>query len=117
MSNMIRVSRQRPCKVCGKPDWCLYAADGSAAICPRVKSEHPVGTTGVGWLHKSPGDWPQTRFVAKQNPKPKLQRDWPGLAAKYHGSMTVEGFRILSQKLCLSVETLKDMQVLSLIHI
>ncbi len=27
------VGRENPCPVCGKPDWCLAAADGSAAIC------------------------------------------------------------------------------------
>ena len=34
---MQRVSRKTPCPVCGKPDWCLVAEDGTAAICQRIK--------------------------------------------------------------------------------
>jgi hypothetical protein len=32
-----RVSRTHPCPVCGKPNWCLVSADGTAAICQRVE--------------------------------------------------------------------------------
>lgn len=31
-----RVSRQRPCLICGKPDWCSRAADDSISFCARV---------------------------------------------------------------------------------
>lgn len=48
---MCRVSRQNPCPICGKPDWCLVAPDGSAAICQRV-TEGAVKKCGeAGWLH------------------------------------------------------------------
>jgi hypothetical protein len=45
-----RVSRDRPCPVCGRPDWCLVSADGTAAICPRVESPRRCGD--AGWLHR-----------------------------------------------------------------
>lgn len=48
---MLRVTKSRPCPVCGKPDWCLVSEDGSAAICPRV-SQNAVKRCGDGgWLH------------------------------------------------------------------
>ncbi len=47
-----RVSRRNPCPVCHKPDWCLIARDGTAAICARIESDRPVGTKGAGWLHR-----------------------------------------------------------------
>ena len=48
---MQRVSRKYPCPVCDKPDWCLVAKDGSAAICARI-SEGSVKQYGdAGWLH------------------------------------------------------------------
>jgi hypothetical protein len=31
-----RVSRRRPCRVCGKPDWCSYTRDEQVSICMRV---------------------------------------------------------------------------------
>ncbi len=31
-----RVSRQRPCLICGKPDWCSRTADDSISFCARV---------------------------------------------------------------------------------
>ena len=41
-----RAAKSRPCPVCGKPDWCLIAKDGSRAICPRVISAQPWGEAG-----------------------------------------------------------------------
>jgi len=44
---MLRVSHNNPCPICHKPDACLYAEDGSAAICSRVK-EGSIKTVGEG---------------------------------------------------------------------
>src|SRR5262245_3044144 len=46
---MVRVSRGNLCPVCARPDWCLVAPDGSAAICPRVESDRRIGD--AGYLH------------------------------------------------------------------
>ena len=43
-----RVTRQNPCPICGKPDWCAY--NSRVAICMRVQS--PIATNNGGWLHK-----------------------------------------------------------------
>ena len=44
-----RVSRERPCPCCGKPDWCL--SDGENwAICQRVESDQRWGE--AGWFHR-----------------------------------------------------------------
>lgn len=49
-----RVSKQYPCPVCGKPDWCLISRDDAAspsrAICKRVESARPWGS--AGYLHE-----------------------------------------------------------------
>jgi len=49
--SMNRVSKASPCPVCGRPDWCLVAADGSVAICQRV-ADGAVKKTNAGWLHR-----------------------------------------------------------------
>ncbi|MEL7240077.1 MAG: hypothetical protein AAGK78_14565 [Planctomycetota bacterium] len=40
------VTRRSPCPICGKPDWCIVAKDGTHAICPRTVSSRPLGEAG-----------------------------------------------------------------------
>ena len=49
----VPVSKRRRCPICGKPNWCLIAKDGSHAICPRVESGEPFGD--AGWKHPLEG--------------------------------------------------------------
>lgn len=54
----VRVTRKQPCPICEKPDWCLLARDGTAAICARV-GEGVVKRAGEGgWLHHLNGREP-----------------------------------------------------------
>ena len=49
---MIRVTRQNPCPVCGKPDYCFITDDGTKAVCMRVPSEHPTKSPDCqGYVH------------------------------------------------------------------
>lgn len=48
---MIRVNKELRCPVCGKPDWCLIAADMTAAICPRIEAGSRKRCGDAGWLH------------------------------------------------------------------
>ena len=45
-----RVRRDKPCPICGRPDWCLISTDDTAAICARVQSERRIGE--AGFLHR-----------------------------------------------------------------
>lgn len=45
-----RVSRQTPCSVCGRPDWCTATRDGNVASCMRVPSQRQLGNGG--WMHR-----------------------------------------------------------------
>src|SRR5215510_4916465 len=42
-----RVTKQRRCRVCGKPDWCGYSTDEQISICMRV-SNGSKGTSRNG---------------------------------------------------------------------
>ena len=108
-TDWIRVTRNRICIICLKGDWCLVAADGSAAICQRVKSDKRIGT--AGYLHRLTDDARISPRRIYRCPRPKIQRDWPALAAKYHNAMTDNGWPILVDELGLTVETLKAMQI------
>jgi len=49
----LRVSKSKPCPICGKPDWCMIdrtnPGDPSRALCQRVGSGRRWGN--AGWLH------------------------------------------------------------------
>ena len=53
---MLRVNRANPCPVCGKPDWCLVAADNSVAICQRIEDGSVKKCGEAGWLHRLSND-------------------------------------------------------------
>ena len=74
---MTRVTADRPCPICDKPEWCLIAPDGTAAICARTESGKRCGD--AGWLHRlaDPVDPPA--------PKPTFGndgKDWPAEAER-----------------------------------
>lgn len=49
-SKLVRVTRRRPCAVCGRASWCSYFDDGRGAVCMRVRSERAT-RDGKGWIH------------------------------------------------------------------
>lgn len=81
---MLRVSHDRPCPVCEKHDWCLVAADGSAAMCARVQEGSVKKAGEAGWLHIID---PNVARPAKQQsfPQParKPLRNWSNQLARY----------------------------------
>jgi len=53
LDQLVRVSKQTPCPVCGHDSWCLVSKDGRKALCPRRKSSKKYeGRNGlIGYLH------------------------------------------------------------------
>lgn len=68
MSEWARVSKHRPCPVCGGSTWCTFSTDGTVTRCTRVQSESPsVGKDGSpGWTHF---DKPLEIIHAPQKPR------------------------------------------------
>lgn len=109
---MERVSRAKPCPICGKHDWCLVAADGSAAICQRVEAGSLKRCGDAGFLHilvdRHDGHdrhrcgvrW---RHAVKISPgQDALGPDFGRLSAKYQSQLTGEGLEALASSLGLS---------------
>lgn len=101
-----RVRRDRPCPVCGKPDWCLIAADGSAAICSRTESHKRCGD--AGWLHRlRDNDWqPSQRRLHTVSLATRRENIFGGLAAKYQDAVRREHLHELASSLSLTVDSL-----------
>lgn len=106
---MIRVSKANVCPICGKPDFCLIAADGQACICARI-SEGSIKKCGeAGWL-----------FILRDNPfpvhspKPKPVKrvpppDFCSMVKKFRKDRI--GLAGLSKDLGVSVDSLIRLQV------
>ncbi len=74
---MLRVSRDRPCLVCGKPDWCLVREDGRAAICQRIEVGSMKRVGEAGWLHILDDRRSEPHAVRwAPSPPSKTPRDW-----------------------------------------
>ncbi|PCH79625.1 MAG: hypothetical protein COB96_04295 [Planctomycetota bacterium] len=78
------VSRQTPCPICQKPDWCTVSPDGQAVICGRVEvgaiHQRPDGR----WLHQLDGEAQQAFYIHpdhRKKTKPKSTIDFAKLAA------------------------------------
>jgi hypothetical protein len=85
---MLRVSSAQPCPVCVKPDWCLIAPDGTAAICKRVESGKECGE--AGWLHQLSEPIADLSRWRPNPVPPKLDHDWNALAHEYAEALTAD---------------------------
>ena len=113
-----RVSKRRPCPVCEKPDWCLYAGDEtdpSTVICARVESEKRCGE--AGWLHRLRDDDDEWRFRRRSvTTKPKAamgqrQTDVAKLADVMAVTTPLELLERLADSLGLTVGSLRRLRV------
>jgi len=81
VSNWKRVTRQNPCPVCKKPDWCGVSDDGVWCVCMRVESGH--ASRNGGWLHRLKDAPPPPRF----RPPPVRGKNPLANLASYHAAL------------------------------
>ncbi len=112
---MQRVSRANPCPVCGKPDWCLVAGDGSAAICQRIQEGSVKSCGNAGYLHiladrpKNQQRRSQRRFTVEQDDR--QDKDFSFLQQQYSRQIKDEQFNSLSRQLGVSTQSLKRLRI------
>lgn len=107
-----RVTKRNPCPICERGDWCLVAADGTAAICARVESAKRCGD--AGWLHRLV-DRPQqptrgiVRSVSLKSGRPGL--DLGALATRWHAAVIPDWLEHFSRSQGLSAESLTALRI------
>lgn len=108
-----RVTRDRPCLVCGKPDWCCRTADGAAACCMRVESPKPL--RNGGWLHRlDDGQNERTRPAARRMPAVTptgTGRDWDALAESCRRRVDANALAGLARGLGVAADALTRLTV------
>lgn len=101
-SNWIRVNWENRCPICGKADWCLVSADGTAAICPRTESKRDLGEAGFLHVLKE-REWYDRPTPA---PKDRTVQDMTELAEKYRRAISTGAIEFLAKQLSVSTSSL-----------
>lgn len=109
----LRVSRQRPCPICGKPDWCSVTEDGSSAGCMRVAdgAVRHVGQ-GHGTMHIHPlGQFdpaqPVCRYRSPANDRPStFELNYEAILGRWAQATSATGLADLAAGLGVSRESL-----------
>ena len=109
---MDRVRKDRPCPICGRPDWCLVAPDESAAICARISAGSRKSCGDAGWLHilREDSDWrrrPRVRRVSLAAERTDLCE----LAAHYSAKIDLGELDAFAESLGLSVAGLHRLRI------
>jgi len=113
---MLRVSRKNPCPICHKIDWCLFAEEGSTAICQRVEKGSVKKCGDAGWLHILTDGPMGHRRRSQRGFSVKLGNNRPGrdfMASQqqYSRQITSQQVNTLSQQLGVSSQSLKRLNV------
>jgi len=102
----LRVTRQRRCPICNRPDWCLVSVDGNTAICARIASPRRAGE--AGWLHRlGEADQHDGPTRAAISCKEIGGQDLSALAARYTAACDRRRIAILAQGLGISEPSLR----------
>ena len=118
---MRRVSRRTPCPVCGRPDWCLVAKDGSAVICPRVAEGSVKKCGDAGYLHilenrhnghdRHKCRVNERRLVTSVQIGNTSSKDFSQLARHYRQQLTDERLDVLANSLGVSMMSLRRLNI------
>ena len=85
-TDWVRVSRERPCPICGKADNCSLSRDGSAVWCGRVSDGSIQSNAGGQFLHRlrDRNEWsdrPRALPTNRATNAPKIStKDWGQIA-------------------------------------
>lgn len=89
-----RVSRSKPCAICGKGDYCTRS--GGLVLCMRVESQKPSGCKLGGWLHSVSDGRQEITHTTVPKEKPRI--DWTLLAQKMFAAPNAAGERYYLSK-------------------
>ena len=112
MQMWTRATRERPCPICGKFDWCMIATNGSVAICPRTERGSKKYLDGSGYLHVVNGSIPMPERKDEQGAElPEHNLVLSSLANKMMSACADDRVSGLSESLGVSTASLRMLRV------
>jgi 5S rRNA maturation endonuclease (ribonuclease M5) len=107
----IRVSKKKPCPVCGQPDGCVVSPDGCVCLCSREPSDKLIGEPFAGGYKHIISKESIGRKICKMFTKssgPKIRpEEWHKKMVTYCASMSLMDWTMLSQNLGLPAMSLQ----------
>lgn len=97
----VKVTKQNPCPICKKPDWCMIGE--KFILCNRIAS--PLPAKGGGYLHKVDGKTPSFPSSPRLRPEPP-KIDFVGMLLKW-GVNTPSCLPGLAKRLGVDMDTLQ----------
>lgn len=112
-ARLMRVTRERRCPICGRPDWCGIATDGSLAICMRVADGAIRPARNGGYVHRL-ADRPRRRrpttITSVIDAKP-TRHDLAILAQQYESAIDPAKLARLADGLGVTVQSLRGLGI------
>lgn len=107
----LRVSKRKPCLICGRPDWCLVSSDDTAAICARTAEGATRQAGAAGWLHRlSDSSWTpaatRSRTIAIAT-----SADLGALAQQYRSAISTAALSRFAASLGVSTTSLERLRI------
>jgi 5S rRNA maturation endonuclease (ribonuclease M5) len=107
----ITCSRYDRCRICDRPRWCGYSADGRFAICMKIEAGSIKRTLNDGYLHRLDSNDPirprrpkgRTRIIMPPAP---IRSDIAALARSYQSATNPILIERFASKLSVSAESL-----------
>lgn len=107
-----RTTRERPCPICGKHDWCMVSSNGAVAICPRTETGARKYLDGSGYLHVVDASLPMPERRDEGGAElPEHNLVLSSLATKMMAACDEQRMRLLSESLGVPVFALKMLRV------
>lgn len=113
LRDFMRVTRQRRCPICERPDWCLVTRENppSKAVCARVES--PTRWGDAGFLHRL-HDGPVERVECRPSeatPPARCSAEWMTMMSRYRAAVQLGLLAELAHTLGVSVAALHAMWI------
>jgi len=107
-----RVTKRKPCPICGKPDWCGMSSNSAVCVCMRISDGARRKSQNGGYVHRltdAPCSITHRRITC--NFQENKSADFSAIADQYRHTVCPEKLRELADGLGLSADALLRLRI------